>query len=164
MSPSINYEQSLSGCKHYFVSRRAFSILAATGLLFLSIACDQNPNSAVIKGSGAEAQTEVYKGKIELSRVGLSKGENYLGDQVFYVEGSLKNNGDKLVQRVELTFLFRDSLNQVVLRETRRAVDYKGNKGLEPQKSTNFQIGFERLPRDWNYTVPEAQVSSVILK
>jgi hypothetical protein len=162
MSPSINYEQSLSGCKHYFVSRRAFSILAATG--FLSIACDQNPNSAVIKGSGAEAQTEVYKGKIELSRVGLSKGENYLGDQVFYVEGSLKNNGDKLVQRVELTFLFRDSLNQVVLRETRRAVDYKGNKGLEPQKSTNFQIGFERLPRDWNYTVPEAQVSSVILK
>jgi hypothetical protein len=160
----MNYEESLSGHNHYSVSKTAFSILAASGLLFLSIACNRDPNPAETKGSGAEAQTEAYKSKIELSHVGLSKGENYLGDQVFYVEGSLKNNGDKLVQRVELTFQFRDSLNQVVLRETRRAFDYKGNKGLEPQKSTNFQIGFERLPRDWNYTVPEAQISNVILK
>jgi len=164
MSHSTNSEESLSGYNHYSVSRRAFSILAASGLLFLSIACDRNPNSTESKGSGAEAQTEAYKSKIELSHVGLSKGENYLGDQVFYVEGTLKNNGDKLVQRVELTFLFKDSLNQVVLRETRRAFDYKGSKGLEPQKSTNFQIGFERLPRDWNHTIPEAQISNVILK
>jgi hypothetical protein len=164
MPHSIDYEESLSDRNYYSVFRRASSILASSGLLFLLIACDRNPNSAETEGSGPEAQTEAYMSKIELSHVGLSKGENYLGDEVFYVEGTLKNKGDKLVQRIELTFLFKDSLNQVVLREKRRALDYKGNKGLEPQKSTNFQIGFERLPRDWNYGVPEAQVTNVILK
>jgi len=160
----MNYEEGLSGCNHYLVFRRGFSILAVSGLLLLSIACNRDPNSAETKGSGTEAQTEVYKGKIELSHVGLSKGENYLGDQVFYVEGALKNNGDRLVQRIELTFLFKDTLNQVVLRETRRAFDYKGNKGLEPLKSANFQIGFDRLPKDWNYRIPEVQISQLTLK
>src|SRR6185437_11484383 len=98
----MNYEESLSGYNHYSVIRRAFSVLVVSGLLFLSIACNRDPNSTETKGSGAEAQTEAYKSKIELSHVGLSKGENYLGDHVFYVEGTLKNNGNKLVQRVEL--------------------------------------------------------------
>ena len=76
----------------------------------------------------------------------------------------MKNNGSRAIQRVELLFLFKDSLNQVVLREARKAVDYKGSKGLEPQKSTNFQVAFERLPKDWNYVVPDVQVSNLNFK
>ncbi len=96
--------------------------------------------------------------------MGLAKGENYLGDSVHYVEGEIKNNGDRIVQKVELTLLFRDSLRQVVLKETRRALDYKASRGLEPQKSAQFQIGFDHLPKDWNYLLPEVTVSGVILR
>ena len=44
-----------------------------------------------------------------LSGLGLAKGENFLGDEVIYVKGSLTNNGEATIRRVELTFLFKDS-------------------------------------------------------
>jgi hypothetical protein len=131
------------------------------GLLLLVSACGKGPQSG---GGAGPAQAETYKSQLELSHVGLAKGENYLGNKVFYVEGMLKNNSSRAIQRVELLFLFKDSLNQVVLRETRKAVDYKGSKGLEPQKSTNFQVAFERLPKDWNYVVPDVQINNINLK
>ena len=96
--------------------------------------------------------------------MGLAKGESYLGNEVFYVEGVLKNNSSRAIQRVELLFLFKDSLNQVVLRETRKAVDYKGSKGLEPRKSATFQVAFDRLPKDWNYVVPDVQINNINFK
>jgi hypothetical protein len=137
-------------------------------LLVLSIllvsACTKGSQSGETSGAEQVAQTEAYKSQLELSHVGLAKGENYLGNEVFYVEGVVKNNGSRAIQRVELLFLFKDSLNQVVLREARKAVDYKGGKGLEPQKSTNFQVAFERLPKDWNYVVPDVQVSNLNFK
>jgi hypothetical protein len=137
-------------------------------LLILSIllvsACTKGSQSGQTTGAEQVAQTEAYKSQLELSRIGLAKGENYLGNEVFYVEGIVRNNGSRAIQRVELLFLFRDSLNQVVLREARKAVDYKGSKGLEPQKSTNFQVAFERLPKDWNYVVPDVQISNLSFK
>jgi hypothetical protein len=122
------------------------------------------------KGAGGEgsvqnaAEAEAYKNKIEVSNIGLAKGENYLGGEVYYVEGSLKNAGHRVIQRVELTFLFKDSLNQVVLRDSRKSVDYKRGGGLEPDKSTRFQVAFDHLPNDWNYVIPEVHVSHVALK
>jgi len=111
-----------------------------------------------------KARGDAYKSKIEISKAGLAKGENYLGGEVFYVEGWLKNTGDRVVQRVEITFLFRDSLKQVVLKESRKAVDYKAGGGLEAAKSTRFQVAFDHLPKDWNHVLPEIEVSQVTLK
>jgi hypothetical protein len=122
------------------------------GLLLLISACGKGSQSG---GVASPAQAEAYKSQLELSHIGLAKGESYLCHEVFYVEGVVRNNGTRAIQRVEVLFLFKDSLNQVVLRETRKHVDYKGGKGLEPQKSTNFQVAFERLPKDWNYVVPD---------
>jgi hypothetical protein len=129
--------------------------------LLCCLGCGKGPQSG---GAVSRAQIEEYKNQLELSQIGLAKGENYLGHEVFYVEGFVRNSGPRVVQRIELLFLFKDSLNQVVLKEVRKAVDYKGGKGLEPQKSTNFQVAFERLPRDWNYVVPEVQINSVSFK
>src|SRR5262245_59838283 len=133
---------------------------ALLGLLLLLTACGKSPES----GAVSPAQWEAYQDQLELSHIGLAKGENYLGHQVFYVEGAVRNGGTRVIQRVELLFLFKDSLNQVVLREARKAVEYRGSKGLEPQKSTNFQVAFERLPRDWNYVVPDVQISRIDFK
>jgi hypothetical protein len=110
------------------------------------------------------AEAEAYKSKINVSKVGLAKGENYLGSEVFYVEGWLKNTGNRVVQRVEITFLFKDSLNQVVLKESRKTLEYKGGRGLDGDKSTRFQVAFDHLPKDWNYVLPDIEVSQVTLK
>ncbi|MEW5975100.1 MAG: FxLYD domain-containing protein [Acidobacteriota bacterium] len=110
------------------------------------------------------ALAEAYKEKIGLSNLGLAQGENYLGDNFYYVRGTLTNTGERVLQRVELTFLFKDSLGQVVLKETRAAVDYRGVRALEAGASTTFQVGFEHLPRDWNYRVPQVEVARLVLK
>jgi hypothetical protein len=138
----------------------ALVVVVLSSSMFFS-ACAKGPQSS---GVVSPAQAETYKSQLELSHVGLAKGESYLGNEVFYVEGLLKNNSSRAIQRVELLFLFKDSLNQVVLRETRKAVDYKGSKGLEPRKSATFQVAFDRLPKDWNYVVPDVQINNINFK
>ena len=135
--------------------------------LFLLIAmagCGSTPSSRTSQASQSAIEAEAYKNKIKVSNLGLAKGENYLGSDVFYVEGSLKNIGNRVVQRVEITFLFKDSLKQVVLKESRKALEYKGGRGLDADKSTRFQVAFDHLPKEWNYVLPDLEVSQVTLK
>jgi len=133
-------------------------------LLIAMAGCGSNPSSRTAQAGQSAMEAEAYKSKIEVSKVGLAKGENYLGSDVFYVEGSLKNMGNRVVQRVEITFLFKDSLKQVVLKESRKALEYKGGRGLEADKSTRFQVAFDHLPKEWNYVLPDLEVSQVTLK
>jgi hypothetical protein len=133
-------------------------------LLIVMAGCGSNPSSRTSQAGQSAIEAEAYKSKIEVSKVGLAKGENYLGSDVFYVEGSLKNMGNRVVQRVEITFLFKDSLKQVVLKESRKALEYKGGRGLEADKSTRFQVAFDHLPKEWNYVLPDFEVSQVTLK
>ena len=151
----------------YGCAERAKEILlVATGFLLLAplVGCGRDPSSQTSQAAQNSIETEAYKSKIEVSKVGLAKGENYLGSEVFYVEGSLKNTGNRVVQRVEITFLFRDSLKQVVLKESRKALEYKGTRGLEADKATRFQVAFDHLPKEWNYVLPDLEVSQVTLK
>lgn len=130
------------------------------GLFFLG-ACGRNPGA----GTGISGNYDpAYRAKVEISSLGLAKGESYLGDSVHFVEGQIKNNGERIIQRVDLTFIFRDSLNQVVLKESRHALDYRTSKGLDPQKSAKFQVGFDHLPKDWNYMMPAVEISGVVLR
>ena len=133
-------------------------------LLVAMAGCGSEPASRSPLAGQNVNEAEAYRSKIEVSKVGLAKGENYLGSEVFYVEGSLKNIGNRVVQRVEITFLFKDSLKQVVLKESRKALEYKGGRGLEAEKTTRFQVAFDHLPREWNYVLPDLEVSQVVLK
>jgi hypothetical protein len=131
-------------------------------LMMISAGCGQRPSNSSSQATAAEADN--YKTNIELTHIGLAKGESFLGDHVYYVEGKVKNTGNRVVQRIELTFVFKDNLNQVVLKESRKAMEYKGGGGLEPQQTNNFQVAFDHLPKDWNHIIPELEVSKIFLK
>ena len=118
------------------------------------------------EGGWSTTNTGVQASKktVEISRVGLAKGENYLGGEVYYVEGTLTNKGDRAIFRINLAFVFKDTMDQAVLKETRKAIEYKVGKGLEPQKSIRFQVAFDHLPKDWNHVIPEVEVNDVVLR
>src|SRR5438046_1835726 len=80
-----------------------------SSLLFL-LACREHSTLDETNAREATAQAEAYKSKLGLSQIGLAKGENYLGQIVYYVEGSVKNEGERVVLRIDMTFLFKDSL------------------------------------------------------
>lgn len=134
------------------------------GLIFLLAALGCTGSGRQQTDAETAAREKAYTSQVTLSGLGLSKGENFLGDEVFYVEGTFSNGGESTVRRVELTFLFKDSLDQIVLRETRTALEYRGNRGIAPQQTAEFQVGFENLPKDWNYVVPEVRVSKIGLR
>ncbi len=141
---------------------RQFLVVSALLLLGAAGGCGNSGRPAA--DPERSAREEAYKDQVTLSGLGLAKGENFLGDEIFYVEGSLTNDGEVTIRKVELTFLFKDTLDQVVLREARTALDYRGKRGIEPQQVAEFQVAFENLPRDWNYVVPEVQVSGIGLQ
>jgi len=143
-------------------AKRRFPAVLALLLLWAAASCG-DPNAPPADPETA-AREEAYRDQVTLSGLGLSKGENFLGDEVFYVEGSLTNGGEGTIRNVELTFFFKDSLDQVVLKEARTALEYRGERGIAPQQVAEFQVAFENLPRDWNYVVPEVQVSGIGLR
>ena len=145
-----------------FSSLRFLLTVSAIVSMAILTGCGQKPSNLSSQAAAAEAET--YRTRIELTHIGLAKGESFLGDHVYYIEGKVKNLGNRLVQRIELTFVFKDNLNQVVLKESRKALDYKGGGGLEPQQTSNFQVAFDHLPKDWNHIIPEVKVSKIVLQ
>jgi hypothetical protein len=127
-------------------------------------ACGGKPAGLGDNSPELAALAVAYKAKIELTHLGLARGENYLGDTVYYVQGKAKNIGDKPVQQLELMFKFSDYQNKVLSAEVRMALNYKGGGSLAPQATSEFQVGFEKLPINWNYALPEVSVSKVVLR
>ena len=107
---------------------------------------------------------EAYRTQVVLSNLGLAKGENFLGDNIFYVEGIISNNGTQTIKRIDLTFLFKNSSNQIVLQETRKALQYRGKRGIQPENQADFQVAFENLPEDWNYLIPKILIARIIFQ
>jgi len=145
------------------MSKESRLILFGILLLLSFLACRRNLDQHYGTGILGELE-EAYRTKVIVSKLGLSKGENFLGDTVFYVKGIITNSGEEKIQRVVLTFLFKDSTNQVVLKDTRKAIEYRGGRGIESLQVAEFQVAFDNLPQAWNYIVPEVQVSQIGLQ
>src|ERR1700704_4019925 len=97
------------------LQNKPFQLWLGLALFLNSIGCSGKSRDNSTQERQTLLEAEAYKSMIKISKVGLAKGENYLGNQVYYVEGSLTNDGPRVVQRIELTFRFKDSLKQVVL-------------------------------------------------
>jgi hypothetical protein len=134
-------------------------------LLFCSFAaCGGKPAGSGNHSPEMEALAASYKAKIELTNLGLSRGENYLGDAVYYVQGKARNLGDRPVQQLELLFKLRDVQNRILSEEIRMALNYKGGGSLAPQATSEFTVGFEKLPVNWNYALPGVSVNKVVFR
>ena len=136
-----------------------WNILCNLVTVFFMISCQdlsspQNSQEKVIN-------EEAYHTQVVLSNLGLAKGENFLGHNIFYVEGIISNNGTQIIKRIDLTFLFKNSSNQIVFQETRKALQYRGKRGIQPENQANFQVAFENLPKDWNYLIPKVQIARI---
>ena len=52
----------------------------------------------------------------------------------------------------------------MVLKESRKALEYKAIADSKRTRSTRFQVAFDHLPKEWNYVLPDLEVSQVTLK
>lgn len=104
-----------------------------------------------------------YASQIEVVGLSLSQFENFLGQRVTYVEGTLVNRGKRSVVALELTFEFKDVLEQTVLRETVRIIGRR-SPPLGGGLTRPFRTGFDNIPADWNRRVPAIRITGLLLE
>ena len=98
-----------------------------------------------------------YVSQLELTELHLSAEENFLGQQVVYLDGKLTNQGEKTLQRLRVRLYFRDFMNQVVLREDQEVFGAQPVP-LPPGQTREFQLRFDKIPDSWNRQVPQFQL------
>jgi hypothetical protein len=97
---------------------------------------------------------------VEISKVGILTSANYLGQKVYIVQATFKNVSDKPVRLIDVKMKFSDYDKKMIYEETRTAFSLK-QRPLEPGTEYRAEINFENPPRNWNYRVPDTQVSKV---
>jgi Protein of unknown function (DUF2393) len=116
-----------------------------------------------------------YASQLKISELKLSQEQNFLGATVTYLEGKILNAGDKTVTGSSVAVTFRNSLDEVVQKETLpvRVLDRSGPypdtlemrvRPLSPGQQREFRLIFEHLSSDWNHQAPETAIAAVTLQ
>ena len=114
-------------------------------------------HSHIAKEASANAipseEQKAYFPQLEFTDAHMSVAQNFLGDNVTYLDAQVKNKGTKTVQRLDLDLTFVDTLSQVILRERAYPMSSR-TPPLKPGESRAFRVTFEHIPPDWIQAVP----------
>jgi hypothetical protein len=118
-----------------------------------------------------------YASSLHITDLRLSAAENFVGATVSYLDGKIANVGDKTVTDCRIQAIFRNSMGQVVQKETqplnvlltRPGFGYPdlvslATAPLTPNQTREFRLTFEHISDDWDRGYPELRVLSLTLK
>ena len=97
---------------------------------------------------------------VHLSHISIATSENYFGQKVRLIQGVLKNVSDKPLRLVDVKMVFTDYEGKPVHESVQNAFDVT-RKPLTPGGEYRFEVGFENLPRNWNYRIPITDIVKV---
>ena len=106
----------------------------------------------------ATAEAKAYVKNLKLSGVSMKATENYAGAAVVEIIGSITNNGDRPLSRVDLSCIFYDVSGLVVLRERVAIV----RTTLNPGETKPFRLPFEGVSQNWNQALPQMVIAQII--
>jgi hypothetical protein len=104
---------------------------------------------------------KAYVRNLALMEVEMKAHESYLKQQVVEITGKIGNNGDRVLNTVQINCVFYDSYGQVVLREAVPIVSAKMGK-LAPGEIKNFRLAFDNIPASWNQSMPQLVIAQII--
>ena len=100
---------------------------------------------------------KAYVGNLKLAGVEMKATANYAGAAIVEITGQITNNGDKTLDRAELSCVFFDPAGLVVFRERVPIV----KSTLRPGETRKFRLPFEGIPQSWNQALPQLVIASV---
>jgi hypothetical protein len=118
------------------------------------------------------APEDPYSSNLKLMDLHLSKAENFAGGSVMYVEGQIANMGSKQITGATVESIFRNSLGEVVDRQSQPltltqerpgyndAINLKQHP-LGPNAQHEFRLVFEHVSADWNQGLPELRFTHI---
>lgn len=117
------------------------------------------------------ATEEAYLPEIEIGDLELSRWQNFLSQQVTYLDGTVKNRGPRSILALEMRLEFKDLYNQTVFRQMARIVGSARLSPADPRaaplragEARQFRVAFEDLPKDWNQALPQIRITGLLLE
>jgi len=135
---------------------RIILVVGAAMLALLAVVVFFWHSHGAIQFSASAIPTEEQKAyirQLEFTDLHMSAAQNFLGDNVTYLDARVRNAGTKTVRRLDLDLTFVDMLSQVILRERAHPVSER-TPPLKPGESRAFRVTFEHIPVDWNQAAP----------
>lgn len=154
-----NQEQAKKSASPVPVSLIAIVVVVAIGagaFYFLDRASRQAPPAPPPLTGDAKA----YVKNLRLLDVEMKAHESYLKQSVVEIVGKIGNEGDRILDVVEINCVFYDAYGQVVLRERVPIVSRKMGK-LAPGEIKNFRLAFDNVPESWNQAVPSLVIARI---
>lgn len=90
----------------------------------------------------------------------MVKHESYMKQAVVEITGNIQNNGDRVLELIEINCVFYDPYGQVVLRERVPVVSRKMGK-LAPGETKAFRLAFDSVPESWNQAMPTMVIARI---
>jgi hypothetical protein len=106
------------------------------------------------------AAEQAYAAKLQFGNFAMSEAENFLHQQVKYLDGDILNHGDRTLTAIEVVVEFQDDLKQIALRESRSVLSGP-SAALPPGQTAHFQVSFDHVPDSWNMQMPTVEVSGL---
>jgi hypothetical protein len=103
----------------------------------------------------------VYVRNLQLLDVAMNAHESYLKQPLVEISGKIGNNGNRVLQVVEINCVFYDPYGQVVLRERVPIVNRKMGS-LAPGEIKNFRLAFDNIPESWNQAMPQMVIANIV--
>ncbi len=157
-------------------SRRWLTIVIGAAIVIVALALlvvfGRNPQSAQ-----TEAPQPPYASNLKISGLKLSAAENFVGATVSYLDGQITNTGDQTVTACRVEAVFRNSMGEIVQKETQPLMLLHTRTGygyqdlmplsaapLDPNQVRDFRLTFEHISADWNRGYPELRVVALTTK
>lgn len=108
-------------------------------------------------------EEKAYVSNLHVENIAMTRAENGLHQEITTIAGDITNNGTQPVLGLLLTIEFHDTMEQVVLRETRGVLGGAKPVPLAPGERRSFEINFDNVPRSWNVQVPTLRLAQLQL-
>jgi hypothetical protein len=116
-----------------------------------------------------------YAANLPLSQLAMSESTSLSGGKSTFIDGHIKNSGDRTVTGITVQVLFRNNeamppqmetipLSLIRTREPYVDTQPVGSAPLKPGDERDFRLIFESLPPNWNMQMPEIRIIQVDTK
>ena len=151
-------------------------IAGAAGFLYLDRISKQSPPAPAAPSAEARAYAKYLKfvadDGVNLENPKMDSHESYLKQTIVEISGNLMNAGDKPIDSVEVTWLFKDpgthmpdgQLYQEIIWRERTFLITRKMGGLAPGQFHHFAVSFDNVPDSWNQVMPNLVIAGIEFK
>jgi hypothetical protein len=141
---------------HPFALIGGLMLVAAAVVGIVLLGSRQGPTETRLPPQDLAEEALTYASQTTLSDLRLSAEENFLGQQVVYLDGKISNAGVRNIRQLTIRLSFLNLEKQVVLRQDHGI--FGGPQSLGPRQTKEFQIRFDQIPDSWDRQVPQIQI------